>query len=105
MFHESYVSEDTSVSGRGDGPVSFVAALILAIAATLCKEVGATVFLLIAGAELVLFLEKAISMMFQQRAAQHGIRGEESLRWSYVSSLCGHHATEICVLLLNAERG
>lgn len=39
-------------------PVScLVMTLLLAVAATLCKEVGATLFLLIGGAELVLFLE------------------------------------------------
>lgn len=42
---------------RGASVLRSAVALSLAIAATLCKEVGATVFLLIAGAELVLFLE------------------------------------------------
>lgn len=61
------------VLGSGPGVVRFAAALGLAAAATLCKEVGVTVYLLIAGAELVRFLERAVFGVSKAGAVASGV--------------------------------
>eukprot|EP00903_Cladosiphon_okamuranus_P011712 g11015.t1 len=59
----------------GPGVSRFCAALLLAAGATLCKEVGVTVFGLMAGGEVVLFLEER---NWRQRQRQQGPRSAET---------------------------
>lgn len=61
---------------NGTGAVRFGGILILAAAATLCKEVGVTVFLLVGGAELVDFLEETGFGLSRARAAARSIKGD-----------------------------
>lgn len=71
---------------RGASVLRSAVALLLATAATLCKEVGATVFLLIAGAELVLFLE--VSGCGRIPSARTTASGE-SCEWQFRYSIPG----------------
>lgn len=60
------IAEESVTSDSGPGAARFLAAVGFAFAATLCKEIGVTVFGLMAGADVVRFLDK--SNCWQSRA-------------------------------------